>query len=90
MKAFEKSIREKKEILAISGRFDQALASKSRGTMRFRDEGDDLVVELDRTAATTPAGREVAETMKAVPVVTRPVFDQDASEFVEDAGAATY
>ena len=85
--AFDESLKSGREILAVTGTFDKAVASASRGTLRLTKDKDGLIVEMDRTAASTPAGRELAETMRAVPISARPIFDQDLSEFVEGEGA---
>ena len=76
--------------LLVAGNYQRAIASARTGTLKVRvdDDGIELdVPELDATAA----GREVVEQLGAVPMVVRPIFRQDASEYVEGAdGIADY
>ena len=78
-----------REILAVSGEFSRALASRKRGTLTFDDSlADELAFELD--IPDTGAGRDVLELSGAVPLLGRPYFDQAASVFQETASVARY
>ena len=87
--SFDEILKSDREVLVVTGNFDRAVASRLRGTMRLSKSDEGMVVELDRTAGATPAGKELAAMMTAVPVSARPIFNQELSEFVEGEGADT-
>lgn len=76
------------EILAVSGEFSRALASRKRGTLRLNDVDDELAFLID--VPDTTAGRDLLELADAVPLLGRPYFDQAASVFEEIDGVARY
>ena len=89
--AFTESIASNREILAVAGSFDKALASRKAGTLRLTgDEGGGLVIELDEVASRTPSGADLAGTMKAVPITARPILDNDQSTFTDADGVRTF
>ena len=77
-----------KQVLAIKGEYKDTLGARSRNTLRMVDEDDALTVEID--LPDTEAGRDLLAQAKAAPVVVRPYFNQDESEFEERDGVATY
>ena len=79
-----------RDTLAITGNYARALGSAKRGTLKLRQTDDAVTVELTGDALATPAGRDLAAMAEAVPIYTRPVFDQDASDFTEVDGVAVY
>lgn len=88
-KAFDKVLRDsKREVLAVRGEYRDVLASRRRGTLSLDDGDDALAVNMD--LPDTSAGRDLLALAGAVPLVIRPFFDQEASEFEEVDGVATY
>ena len=81
--AFAESLAGDSEMLALAGS-NRPLASRRKGTLAIRetDEGD-IEVEIDRLAAGTEIGRDVAGQAVATRVVARPWVDVEASEFTE-------
>ena len=78
------------DVLAVSGDYKGAIASVEKGSMRLSKTAEGLTVELSEAAMKSPAGRDIAAMAKTVPVYARPIFDQDASDFVETDDVATY
>ena len=76
------------DTLLITGTFDSAMASRHKGTLRMKATDDAIEIEADLPA--TVAADDLAANAANVNLLTRPVFDQDASEFVERDGVAEY
>ena len=82
--AFDEAISGPDDVLAIGGGdFSRAMASKNRGSLILKSSDDGLEIGLSEAAALTPAGRDLAEMAKAVPIRARPIFDQELSDFTE-------
>ena len=82
--AFTEALVSDREMLALAGS-GRPLASRSKGTLAIREtEGGDIEVEVDRLAAGTDIGRDLAGQAKATRVVARPWVDVADSEFTED------
>jgi len=80
-----------REVLAVAGTFDRALASRTRGTLVLSERGDGgLGIALAREAGETPAGRDLAATAKAVPITARPILDNDQSAFTDRDGVRAF
>ena len=77
-----------RDVLAVVGEYSQAIASQNRRSLRFWKSGDDLQFALD--IPDTARGRALIDTLDVVDVFARPVLDLDASEFLIEAGRATY
>ena len=78
------------DVIATSGRMDQAFASTRAGTLRL-DAGDDGVqIGIDRLAMETDAGAAVMAQARAVPVYARPLVDEARSTFTEAGDLRTY
>ena len=77
-----------RDVLAVVGEYSQAIASQKRRSLRFWKSGDDLQFALD--IPDTARGRALIDTLDVVDVIARPVLDLDASEFLIEAGRATY
>lgn len=87
--AFRRSLAdEDRELLAVSGEFSRALASRRRGTLQLEDGDNELTFEFD--VPDTSAGRDLLEISTAMPVLGRPYFDQAASTYEERDGAAHF
>ena len=87
--AFDESLQDDSvEILAIHGDYSRALASRKRGTLRMTSTDDGLQIEFDLPDTTT--GNDLVAANTSVPLVMRPVFDQDLSEFAESGEVASY
>ena len=80
-----------REVLAVAGDYTKAVASRTRGTLELaeRDDGG-LDIALTRAAADTPAGRDLADMAKAVPITVRPILDNDQSDFTDADGVRTF
>ena len=87
-KAFDEALQSDDEILVIHGDYSKALGSRKRGTLRLKGTGDGMDIEMD--LPDTQAGKDLAAAHAAVPLVMRPYFDQDASDFTEVDGVAEY
>ncbi|MDE0331473.1 MAG: HK97 family phage prohead protease [Nitrospinae bacterium] len=78
-----------KDALAVVGEYANAIGSRKRRSLRFWSDGEGgLQYALD--IPDTARGRALLETMDAADVIGRPVVDAGASEFVLEAGRATY
>ena len=87
--AFDESLADPDhDTLLITGTFDSAMASRAKGTLRMKRKDGAMQVEADLPA--TVAADDLAASSGSVNLLTRPVFDQDASEFVERGGVAYY
>ncbi|MYG26748.1 MAG: hypothetical protein F4213_12115 [Boseongicola sp. SB0677_bin_26] len=86
--AFDDAIAGDDEILLITGEFESALASKARRSLTLRKTDD--AIEVDARLPDTTAAADLAARSRAVDLLTRPVFDQELSEFTEADGLATY
>ena len=81
--AFSEALASDSEMLALAGS-GRPLASRRKGTLAIRETDDgDIEVEIDRLAAGTDIGRDVAGQAVATRVVARPWVDVEASEFTE-------
>ncbi len=79
------------EILAVAGDFGRALASRRKGSLALRESDDGgLEIALTRAAGDTPAGRDVADMARAVPLTVRPIADEAESVFEEKDGVRRY
>ena len=82
--AFSEALESDREILALAGS-NRPLASRNKGTLAIREtESGNVEIEVDRLAAGTDIGRNVAGQSKATRVVARPWVDVAASEFSEE------
>lgn len=86
--AFESAVKGEQQVLAISGEFSGALAALSRGTLKLKDDKDGLIAEVE--LPDTTVARDLIAQVDTVPIVMRPVFLQDLSEFTETGDVATY
>ena len=87
--AFDEALDDKaRDVLLITGTFDSAMASKNVGSLRMTKTDGALKVEADLPA--TMAADDLAANAKNVSLLTRPVFDQNLSKFVEKDGVAHY
>ena len=77
------------DVLAVVGEYSQAIGSRKRRSLRFwSDSEGGLQYALD--IPDTARGRALIDTLDVVDTYARPVLDLDASEFVIEAGRATY
>ena len=85
--AVQESYDEAAEILATYGSYENALASKSKGTLRMRalDDGD-AEVEIDVPVG--PEGEALVRAHENAGIVARPYLDRDLSEGVVEPGDA--
>ena len=67
------------DILAVSGNYKGALASRKRGTLRPRKTDNALEVEMD--VADTTSGRDLIAQADDVDILARPIVDFSRSEF---------
>ena len=80
-----------RDLIAIAGDYKRAIASRKRGTLSVENTRDGLMIGLAAEAFATPAGREIVEQADAVPIIARPIFIPEESEFSEGPdGLATY
>ena len=79
-----------RDVIAVAGSYQRAIASAKRGTLKLEKTADGLAVELTAEALATPAGRELVEMGGAVPIYARPIFRQDASKYTEVGDVARY
>ena len=86
--AFDDAMIGDDEVLAIHGDYSRAIASKKRNTLRMKQTDDALEVEFDLPASTV--ADDLVGMHENVPLMVRPVFDQDASDFVEAGDVAMY
>ncbi len=86
--AFDEALESQRDTLLITGTFDSAMASRQKGTLKFTKSDGELKVEANLPATT--AADDLAASAGSVNLLTRPVFDQDLSEYVEKDGVATY
>ncbi len=87
--AFDEALGDEgRDTLLITGTFDSAMASRQKGTLKFSKSDGALKVEAQLPATT--AADDLAANSKNVDLLTRPVFDQDLSEYIEKDGVATY
>lgn len=84
--AFDDAVAGKYEVLAVpGGGYENAIASVSKGTLAFtKTAAGAIEVTVDRAALATVAGKALAETAKAVPVIARPIINVDESEYVDN------
>lgn len=77
--AFEEYVKdESKELLAVSGNFSGAIASRRRGSLTVNDTDERLEVSTD--IADTQTGRDILEQSKDVEILGRPIIDYEKSE----------
>lgn len=79
-----------REVLAVHGRYSQAVASRSKGTLRIVEgkRGVEVAIDID---GSTQAGAAVIEQSRATRVLARPMFDESKSVYkLNDAGVAIY
>ena len=82
--AFSEALASDREMLALAGS-NRPLASRSKGTLAIREtESGDIDVKIDRLAAETDIGRDVAGQARVTRVVARPWVDVEASEYTEE------
>ena len=75
------------DVLAVSGNYKGALASRKRGSLRPKKEKDALAVEMD--VADTQSGRDLVAQADDVDILARPIVDFERSVFtVEGEGEA--
>ena len=86
--AFDDAMIGDDEVLAVHGDYSRAIASKKRGTLRLKQTDDGMEVEMDLPANTI--ADDLVGMHESVPLMVRPIFDQDASDFVEVGGIAKY
>ena len=87
--AFRESIAGR-NILAIIGQYDRAIASTAKGSLRIRETRAGIEVEIDRLPD-TQAARDLVEQSAVVPLYVRPIYrTEDDSDFAEEGGVATY
>ena len=77
------------DALAIVGEYSQAIGSRKRRSLRFwSDKKGGLEYAID--IPDTGRGRALIDSLDVVDMIARPVLDLDASEFVIEAGRASY
>ena len=87
--AFRESIATR-NVLAIIGQYDRAIASTSKGSLRIRETRAGIEVEIDRLPD-TQAARDLVEQADVVPLYVRPIYrTEDSADFTEADGVATY
>ena len=78
-----------RDVLAVVGEYSGAIGSRKRRSLRFWSDGKGGV-EYALDIPDTARGRALIDALDVVDVIARPVLDLDASEFVIEAGRATY
>ena len=87
--SFQQVPRRQRDILAVVGDYSSAVASRDRGSLKFRlDDDGALAYTVD--IPDNSRGRSLMDLIDSVDVFGRPVIDLDASDFVMAAGVATY
>ena len=87
--AFDAALDSDRRFVASAGDFKtEALGSTEFDTLRMRKTRNGLEISLD--LPDTQAGRDLRELTDAVPVLIRPLFNQDRSEYDESDGVARY
>ena len=76
--AYEEAAR---DVLAVFKDYSRPLGSARRGTLRARDGGDGLTVEVD--LPTGEAGDMAVSASEAAGIIVRPLIDMDRSEFTD-------
>ena len=80
---------QQRDALAVVGEYANSIGSRKRRSLRFWSDGEGgLQYALD--ISDTARGRALIETIESVDTFARPVLDLDASDFVIEAGRATY
>ena len=74
------------EILAIRSSYSDTLGSKKAGSLRFLDTPEGLTLEID--IPETAAGKDLVESVGAVRILARPVWDDSLSGFVQEGTTA--
>ena len=74
------------DVLAVSGDYKGALASRKRGTLRAKKNDDALAVEMD--VADTTSGRDLIAQADDVDVFARPIVDFEKSAFSVEGDTA--
>ena len=69
---------DKREVLAVSGDYKNAIASKTRETVRFW-QGKDGDLEFAVDVPNTDLGKQVMDSLNATDLYARPVLDVEAS-----------
>ena len=88
--AFSEALDGDGELLALAGS-NRPLASRKKGTLAIREtDSGDIELEIDRVAAGTDIGRDVAGQAQATRVVARPWVDVEASEYTETGTHRTF
>ena len=83
---WDESLDNDKQVLGIVGEFSGAIASRSRGGLILTKTEDALEIEI--TPADTEASRELLRQAEEVPLLMRPIFNNE--QFTEVDGVATY
>ena len=79
------------DVIAIAGNYSRVLASRRRGTLTVREADDGLEVLIaDEVFQATEAGRELQQIADVAPVLVRPVFRQEESEFRAEGDTAVF
>ena len=86
--AFKGALSEDREILAIYGDYNKAIASRARGSLILTDTAQGL--EIDASLPDSTSGRDLVAQSEVVPILTRPFFDQSESTFTEYGDVAVY
>ena len=86
--AFKGALSEDREILAIYGDYNKAIASRARGSLILTDTPGGLLIDASLPDSTS--GRDLVAQSEVVPILTRPFFDQSASTFEEEGDVAIY
>ena len=68
------------DVLSIAGNYNKGFGSVKRGSLLLNQADDGLAIELSEAAMDSPAGRDLVAQAAVVPIIARPVFDEDLSE----------
>ena len=74
------------DVLAVSGNYKGALASRKRGSLRPKKTDNALVVEMD--IADTQSGRDLIAQADDVDILARPIVDFNKSTFTVEGDTA--
>ena len=88
--AMDVMIESDRNILAVAGRFDRAIASTDKGTLQLARTQSGVEIRVSREALETEAGRELLETARVAPVHARPIIDPEQSTFTDADGLRTF
>ena len=88
--AFSEALDGDDELLALAGS-NRPLASRKKGTLSISETGSgDIELQIDRLAADTEIGRDLAGQAKATRVIARPWIRVEDSEFTETGSHRTF